>query len=65
MGNALRRAWRGLVRARDCGASGWRLRVGATDGNGGAVCPLCSRHVRTRLDSAERHPVEVIPTHAP
>jgi hypothetical protein len=46
-----------------CRASGWRLRLGCTDVDGGTVCPLCSQTVPTLPDQEVRHPVQVIPDH--
>ena len=46
-----------------CGASGWHLNSGCTDGDGGAVCPLCSRMVRTVRTAGAPSGVEVIQTH--
>ncbi len=51
-------------RDRRCGASGWRLRDACTDGNGGAVCPLCGRSVRARPDGVVGRSVRVVEEHA-
>lgn len=50
-------------RAEQCGASGWTLRLGCTDGNGSAICPLCSQPVRTRPDVGVRRSVQIIQEH--
>lgn len=50
--------------SRRCGASGWWLRVACTDGHGGAVCPVCGRHVRAHADPVVRRPMLVISEHA-
>jgi len=49
--------------SRYCGASGWHMRAGCSDGDGGTICPLCSQRVRTQRDTAVRHRVEVIEAH--
>lgn len=41
-------ASRGTVR---CSASGWHVRLGCTDGDGGLICPLCSQRVQSRADA--------------
>jgi hypothetical protein len=48
---------------RACGASGWPLRSGCTDGDGGAICPVCGRSVRTVPHAAVRRGVAVIEAH--
>jgi hypothetical protein len=48
---------------RHCPASGWQLRIGCTDGNGGAICPLCSQHVRTRPDEDASRPFRILQQH--
>ncbi len=67
MGERIVRAWRVVrrdERDRFCGASGWQLRAGCTDGDGGTICPLCSRRVRTQPDTVVRYGVEVIEAHS-
>jgi hypothetical protein len=70
----LTRAWRAVREVsrghgtaapdeRACGASGWQLRAGCTDGDGGAICPVCGRPVRTSSDTAVPRGVEVIEAH--
>ncbi|HEX6568543.1 MAG TPA: hypothetical protein VF015_05235 [Acidimicrobiales bacterium] len=46
-----------------CGASGWQLRAGCGDGDGGTICPLCSRRVRTVPDAVADRSIEVIEAH--
>ena len=46
-----------------CGASGWHLNSGCTDGDGGTVCPLCSRNVRTIRSADAPSGVEIIQAH--
>ncbi len=61
-----RPARRGLVRSdpsRHCGASGWQMRAGCSDGDGGTICPLCSQRVRTEPDAVARGGFEVIQAH--
>jgi hypothetical protein len=48
---------------RTCVASGWHMRAGCSDGDGGTICPQCSQRVRTQRDTAVRHRVEVIEAH--
>lgn len=48
---------------RRCGASGWHLNSGCTDGDGATVCPLCSRTVRTVRTATVPRGVEVIQSH--
>jgi hypothetical protein len=62
LGGGVAGAARG-AEARSCGASGWQMRAGCTDGEGGVVCPVCSRRVRTRSHVVMRHRVEVIEAH--
>jgi hypothetical protein len=66
VGERFVRAWR-VVRRDDpaevCNASGWQLRAGCTDGDGGTICPLCSRPVRTQPHEVVAHGVEVIEAH--
>jgi hypothetical protein len=50
-------------RAERCGASGWRMRLGCTDGNGGAICPLCGQPVQARRDTIGGPAVRVIQEH--
>lgn len=50
-------------RTRYCGASGWQMRSGCGDGDGGAICPLCSQRVRTEPDAVAHRGVEVIQAH--
>jgi hypothetical protein len=50
-------------RGRTCGASGWPLRSGCTDGDGGTICPVCSRPVRTVPHRTVARGVEVIEAH--
>jgi hypothetical protein len=57
-----RRGRRGAAE-RACGASGWPMRSGCTDGDGGAICPICGRSVRTVPHEAVRHGVAVIEAH--
>jgi hypothetical protein len=40
------------------------MRSGCTDGDGGAICPLCSQRVRTQPHALVRHRVEVIEAHS-
>jgi hypothetical protein len=54
---------RRTVAGRACGASGWPMRSGCTDGDGGAICPICGRSVRTVPHDAVRHGVAVIEAH--
>jgi hypothetical protein len=54
---------RRAVGARACGASGWPMRSGCTDGDGGAICPICGRSVRTVPHEAVRRGVAVIEAH--
>jgi hypothetical protein len=62
-GRAAGREAGGDGRSRHCGASGWQLRVGCTDGEGATICPLCSRRVQTQPDAAAYGRVEVIQAH--
>jgi hypothetical protein len=48
---------------RPCGASGWQLRVGCTDGLDTAICPRCDQVVRTRLGTVGGDAVRVIKEH--
>jgi hypothetical protein len=67
VGERIVRAWRVVRRdgqARVCGASGWQLRAGCTDGDGGVICPVCSQRVRTQPHALVRHRVEVIEAHS-
>jgi hypothetical protein len=47
-----------------CGASGWALRRACTDGQEHAICPVCSRRVRTRPGSNARLPLRIVVEHA-
>lgn len=49
--------------SRYCGASGWQMRAGCTDGDGGTICPLCSQRVRTQPHAGVHRRVEVIEAH--
>jgi hypothetical protein len=49
--------------ARFCGASGWHMRAGCTDGDGGTICPMCSQRVRTEPRAGGQRRVEVIQAH--
>jgi hypothetical protein len=49
--------------ARTCGASGWQMRSGCTDGDGGTICPVCSRPVRTVPHTAVHRGIAVIEAH--
>jgi hypothetical protein len=49
--------------ARHCGASGWQMRAGCSDGDGGTICPLCSQRVRTEPDAVAHRGIEVIQAH--
>jgi hypothetical protein len=72
MGERISRAWN-TVRRREpdedadagarCGASGWHLSSGCSDGDGMAVCPLCSQRVHTTRAAAIPRGVEVLEAH--
>ena len=71
MGERISRAW-GAVRRREgatthdhdrCGASGWHLSSGCTDGDGATICPLCSQRVRTIRTPEVPRGVEIIQAH--
>lgn len=49
--------------ARFCSASGWHVRAGCTDGDGGTICPMCSQRVRTEPRAGVQRRVEVIQAH--
>jgi hypothetical protein len=49
---------------RRCAASGWRLRAACTDGDGGAICPLCGQPVRAHRDNLIAGGVRIIQEHA-
>ena len=57
-----RRAGRARAR-RYCNASGWQMRAGCGDGDGGTICPLCSQRVRTQPDAVVNRGIEVIQAH--
>lgn len=68
---SLTRAW-SAVRRREaigsssesrCGASGWQLSSGCSDGEGMAVCPLCSRRVPTFRGAEVPHGAQVLQAH--
>lgn len=67
---SLSRAW-SAVRRREadehpgarCSASGWHLSSGCSDGDGIAVCPLCSQRVRTVRTAEVPRGVEVLQSH--
>ena len=48
---------------RFCGASGWHMRAGCNDGDGGTICPLCSRRVGIARQATTPHGIEVIEAH--
>lgn len=48
---------------RYCNASGWQMRAGCGDGDGGTICPLCSQRVRTQPDAVVNRGIEVIQAH--
>lgn len=50
--------------SRRCGASGWGLHVTCTDGQGKAVCPLCTRPVPTRAEAVSGRAIRGIEEHA-
>lgn len=69
-GGRLLRAWRAMRRtpgaasaSEPCGASGWHLSSGCTDGDGAAICPLCGRRVATVRGARVPRGVEVIESH--
>jgi hypothetical protein len=70
MGERISRAWNS-VRRREldepvddrCGASGWHLSSGCSDGDGMAVCPLCSQRVHTVRATAIPRGAEVLESH--
>lgn len=47
-----------------CGASGWALRLACTDGGEHAICPVCSRRVRTRPGPNASLPLRMVVEHA-
>jgi hypothetical protein len=59
---ARRRAGRSRAQ-RYCNASGWQMRAGCGDGDGGTICPLCSQRVRTQPDAVINRGIEVIQAH--
>ena len=59
---APRRAGRSRTQ-RYCNASGWQMRAGCGDGDGGTICPLCSQRVRTQPDAVVNRGIEVIQAH--
>jgi hypothetical protein len=70
MGERISRAWNSVRRREPdehtdarCGASGWHLSSGCSDGNGMAVCPLCSQRVHTTRAAAIPRGVEVLEAH--
>jgi hypothetical protein len=70
MGERIARAWNNVRRrepdehsAHRCGASGWHLSSGCSDGDGIAVCPLCSQRVPTVRTAAIPRGVEVLEAH--
>jgi hypothetical protein len=46
-----------------CNASGWHMRAGCNDGDGGTICPLCSRRVGIARQATTPHGIEVIEAH--
>lgn len=46
-----------------CMASGWRLRVACTDGQGSAICPVCGEQVGADPDAEIGPEVRVIEEH--
>jgi hypothetical protein len=48
---------------RVCNASGWHMRAGCNDGDGGTICPLCSRRVGIARQATTPHGIEVIEAH--
>jgi hypothetical protein len=70
MGVRFSRAWSAVRRRQPeahvtarCGASGWHLNSGCSDGDGMAVCPLCSRRVQTVRTAEIPRGVEILQTH--
>jgi hypothetical protein len=39
------------------------MRAGCSDGDGGTICPLCSKRVRIESDAVAQHGFEVIQAH--
>ena len=72
MGERISRAWNSVRRREHdedaragarCGASGWHLSSGCTDGDGATICPLCSQRVRTIRTPEVPRGVEIIQAH--
>jgi hypothetical protein len=70
MGERMSRAWHSVRRREPderpsdrCGASGWHLSSGCSDGDGMAVCPLCSQRVHTVRTAAIPRGAEVLEAH--
>jgi hypothetical protein len=70
MGERISRAWHSVRRREPddhpgarCGASGWHLSSGCSDGDGMAVCPLCSQRVHMVRTAAIPRGVEVLEAH--
>jgi hypothetical protein len=71
VGDRFSRAWTAMRRRHAeaapvttrCSASGWHLSSGCSDGDGMAVCPLCSRRVQTLRTAEIPRGVEVLQAH--
>ena len=70
MGERISRAWNSVRRREPddpvdarCGASGWHLSSGCSDGDGMAVCPLCSQRVHTVRAAEIPRGAEVLESH--
>ncbi len=70
MGDRFTRAWSAVWRREPeaptgarCGASGWHLNSGCSDGHGMAVCPLCSQRVQTIRPAQVPRGVEILQAH--
>ncbi len=70
VGDRFSRAWSAMRRreieapvSARCGASGWHLSSGCSDGDGMVVCPLCSQRVNTLRTAEIPRGVEVLQAH--